>query len=314
MTLKIDLNRQDAKDARGERRFGIFPSHSFLGPGVFGVLAVQILSLVASCGPAKPANAPDHPASTWSAPESAKGFGAPAVDGARAMLAAAQGHAFDPGWACADPATDIRGTTAETKSTVAPLGAMASIVLAAVKLTLVAPARSDVNVADVPDYPGAGPVRVFMQAYATVSPEGHVSWADVSGYLAALEEPNKERAPISSLATPLRTELERLVGAASAPECGVPIMTAQELDALPYPLQKDERDVILAKLAQVTRGLPRTCKTAASAGGAWEAHFSHLETVVQGGASLATLRSKLSIQNGALCLGRVEVVKVVTLK
>ena len=277
------------------------------------IFLFQILLCAAACGPSKPANAPERPAAAWTAPASASGFGAPAVDASRAMLAAAQGRTYDPGWNCADPNADIRATSAETKQRVAPLGAMASMVLAAVKLTLVAPAKSDVNVADVPDYPGKGPVRVFLHAYATVSPDGHLSWADLSGYLAALEEPNPERVPMTSLAAPLRAELERLVDAASSPSCGVTIMNAQDLDALPYPLQKDERDVILAKLGQVTRALPKTCKTAASAGGAWEVHFSHLETVVRGGSTLATLRSKLSIQNGALCLGRVEVVKVVTI-
>lgn len=272
-----------------------------------------LLFCAAACGPDKPANAPEHPAAAWTAPASATGFGVPAVDASRAMLAAAQGRTYDPGWNCADPKEDIRATSAETKQQVAPLGAMASLVLAAVKLTLVAPAKSDVNVADVPDYPGKGPVRVFVHGYAMVSPEGHVSWADVKGYLAALEEPNPERAPIKSLAAPLRSELERLVDAASSPSCGVTIMSAADLDALPYPLQKDERDVILAKLGEVTRALPKTCKTAASADGAWEAHFSHLEMVVRGGSTLATLRSKLSIQNGALCLGRVEVAKVVTI-
>jgi hypothetical protein len=182
-----------------------------------------------------------------------------------------------------------------------------------VKLTLVSPAKDDVDPSEVPDWPGKGPVRVFMQAYATVSPEGNVSWADVNAYLAALEEPNPDRAAIKSLVQPLRAELTRLADGAQSPDCRVAIMSEADLDALPYPLMKDERDLILAKLAQVQRSLPRVCKAASRATGGWEAHFSHVETVVRGGTSMATLRSKLQIQNDALCLGRVEVVKVVAL-
>lgn len=272
---------------------------------------VFLFSFLVACGGDRPVTAPANPAAAWTA--SATGFGAPAVDAARAMLSAAQGRTYDPGWNCVDAKEDLRATSAETRAAAAPLGAMATLVLAAVKLTLVSPAKDDVNVADVPDYPGKGPVRVFLHGYAMVSPEAHVSWADLRGYYAALEEPNAERAAIKSLAAPLRAELDRLVTGASSPSCDVTIMTAKELDELPYPLDKDERDVILAKLAQVSRALPRTCKTASGAAGPWEAHFSHLEAVVRGGKTLATLRSKLTIQNGALCLGRVEAVKVVTI-
>jgi hypothetical protein len=256
---------------------------------------------------------PANPAATWTAPQSANGFGAPAVDASRAMIAAARGRSYDPGWNCADPKTDLRATSAETRQQVTSLGDMASLVLAAVRLTLVSPAKDDVDPAEVPDWPGKGPVRVFLHGYATVSPEAHVSWADVNAYLAALEEPNADRAAIATLAVPLRAELTRLVDSATSQQCNVGVMTAEDLDALPYPLMKDERDVILAKLATVTRSLPRICKTASRAAGPWEAHFSHLEAVVRGGSTLATLRSKLSIQNGALCLGAVDVVKVVNL-
>jgi len=257
--------------------------------------------------------APEHPAAAWTAPQSASGLGGPAVDASRAMIAAARGRAYDPGWNCGDPKIDLRATSAETRERVTALGDMASLVLAAVKLTLVSPAKDDVAPEEVPDWPGKGPVRVFLHGYATVSPEAHVSWADVNAYLAALEEPNADRAAIASLATPLRAELTRLVDSATSQECKVGVMTTEDLDALPYPLMKDERDLILAKLATVTRSLPRVCKTASRATGAWEAHFSHLEAVVRGGKTLATLRSKLTIQNGALCLGAVDVVKVVTL-
>jgi TPR repeat protein len=43
------LNRQDARDARGERRVGFISSKFFLGPGVFGVLAVSLFGAAAGC-------------------------------------------------------------------------------------------------------------------------------------------------------------------------------------------------------------------------------------------------------------------------
>ncbi len=258
---------------------------------------------------------PEKPATAWSDPgSSASGMGAPMVAGAGALLAALQSRYYDPGWNCADPANDLRGTDDASRKTVAPIGGNAQLVLVATKLSLVSPAKSDVDVAMVPDYPGSGPVRAFVQAYAITSPAGKSSWADLNGYLAALEEPNAERSAVSSLAEPLRVELTHLVEGLAAPACAANVLTGADLDLLPFPPEKDERDLILAKMAEISRALPRICKATQRAAGPWEAHFSHLEAVYRGNSNVAKVRAKLHIQHGALCLGKPEVIKVIAVQ
>ncbi len=265
-----------------------------------------IVALIA-CGPSRPPFAPEHAAVAWRGTD---GFGAPMVAAARAMFDALEGRPYDEGWHCADPATDIRATTGEDKGKIVAVGTNAELVLAAMRMTLDAPAKKGLDPATVPDYAGAGDARVFVQAYAMIAPDGHVSWAEAWSYLSALEAPNKDHASLADLTPGLQSELSRFVGGLTSDACSVPIMTAADLARLPYPLDRDEQDIILAKLSLVSHALPRTCKVAAEASTPWGAHFSHVEAIYRSGDALAKVRSKLSIYNGAVCLGPVEVVAV----
>ena len=273
--------------------------------------ALACACMLAACGASKP-RGPEHPAPEWTAP-TASGLGAPATAAARAMLSAAQGGSYDPGWNCADPKTDLRATSAADKQKVLALGTSLSLVVVTVHVSLVSLARSDIPMADVPDYPGKGPVHVFVHGSALVSPDAKVSWSDLKAYPAALEEPSADRAPIASLTPPFRAELTRLLDAAASPECRLPITTGEDIDRLPYPLDKDERDVIVAGLAEVSRGAPRVCKVVKAGAGPWEAHVSHVEAVYIGQKALVKLHAKAFLQNGAVCLGPVEVVKTVAM-
>ena len=273
--------------------------------------ACACASALAACGASKP-QGPEHPAPEWTAP-TASGLGAPATAAARAMLAAAQGGFYDPGWNCADAKSDLRATPPSEKQKIAALGTSLSLVVVTVRVSLVSLARSDIDMADVPDYPGKGPVRVFVHGSALVSPDAKVSWSDLKAYPAALEDPSTDRAPIASLTPPFRAELTRLLDAAASPECRLPIATGEDIDHLPYPLDKDERDVIVAGLAEVSRGAPRVCKVVKAGAGPWEAHVSHLDAVYIGQKALVKLHAKAFLQNGAVCLGAVEVVKTVAL-
>ena len=274
-------------------------------------IASALCATASACGGSKP-KAPEHAAAEWTAP-TASGLGAPATAAARAMLAAIQSGYYDPGWNCADPASDLRATLASEKQKVAALGTSLSLVVVTIRMSLVSPAKSDIPLTDVPDYPGKGPVRVFVHGSALVSPDAKVSWSDLKAYPAALEEPNVDRATLAALAAPLRTELSRLLDAAASPKCELPITTGDDIDHLPYPLDKDERDVIVAGLAEVSRGAPRVCKVVQAATGPWEAHVSHVDAVYIGQKALVKLHAKAKLQHGALCLGAVEVVKAVAL-
>ncbi len=269
--------------------------------------AVVALAAISSCGPSRPPFAPEHAAAAWT---NADGFGPPMVAAARAMFDALQGRPYDEGWNCADPASDIRATKGDDKGKIVALGTHADVVLAAMRMTLDAPARSGVDPATAPDYAGTGSAHVFVQARAMIGPDGHVSWSEASSYLSALEEPNKDHAALGDLAAPLRSGLASFVGGLASDACTAPIMTADDLARLPYPLDRDERDVILSKLSLVANALPRTCKVAAEGGAPWGVHFSHVEAIYRSGDTLATVRAKLSIENAAVCLGPVEVVAV----
>jgi len=271
------------------------------------VALVVASAAIASCGPSRPPFAPEHAAAAWT---NASGFGPPMVAAARVMFDVLEGRPYDEGWNCADPATDIRATKGEDKGKIVALGIKADLVLAAMRMTFDAPARKGVDPATAPDYPGTGPARVFVQGYAMIGPDGHVSWAEASSYLSALEEPNKDHASFGELVPPLRSDLTRFIGGLASDACSVPIMTADDLARLPYPLDRDERDVILSKLSLVAHALPRTCKVAAEGDALWGVHFSHVEAIYRSGDTLAKVRSKLSIYNAAVCLGPVEVVAV----
>jgi hypothetical protein len=269
--------------------------------------ALVATAAIVSCGPSRPPFAPEHAAAAWT---NANGFGPPMVAAARVMFDVLEGRPYDEGWNCADPSTDIRATKGEDKGKIVALGTKADLVLAAMRMTFDAPAQKGIDPATAPDYPGTGPARVFVQGYAMIAPDGHVSWAEASSYLSALEDPNKDHAALTELARPLGSELTRFIGGLTSDACSVPIMTADDLARLPYPLDRDERDIILSKLSLVAHALPRTCKVAAEGGAPWGVHFSHVEAIYRSGDSLAKARSKLSIYNGAVCLGPVEVVAV----
>jgi hypothetical protein len=279
---------------------------------VSGAIALAALAAFASACGAHGPKSPDHAAPEWTS-NAASGLGAPATAAARAMLAAIQSGYYDPGWNCEGAASDLRATLPSEKEKVAALGSSLSLVVVTVRMSLVSPAKSDIALTDVPDYPGKGPVRVFVHGSALVSPDAKVSWSDLKAYAAALEEPNTDRATMTALAAPLRTELSRLLDAAASPACALPITTGDDIDHLPYPLDKDERDVIVAGLAEVSRGAPRVCKVVKQAAGPWEAHVSHLEAVYIGQKALVKLHSKAKLVNGALCLGAVSVVKAVAM-
>ena len=63
----------------------------------------------------------------------------------------------------------------------------------------------------------------------------------------------------------------------------------------------------------MSRGAPRVCKVVREGAGPWEAHVSHVEAVFIGQKGLVKLHAKAFLQNGAVCLGAVDVVKTVAM-
>jgi hypothetical protein len=275
--------------------------------------AILLAMLVVACGATN--SVASQRRALWSAPPPAgdprtDNFGTTAISAAQAMLDAATKPSHDPRWDCVDPATDLRGTPDDVKTRLAALGALsrkADLMMVAVVMTFDSPAGSfDPN--DVVDVRNATtPPRVFFHANALVGPDAMVSWTQAHAYLAALEEPNDDRASVGDLVDPLKGDLKRLIDGAASEACNVPIANENDLDALPYELDRDTRQTFLAGFDSERRKLPKTCKAVGQGAGPWEVHFSHVEAGFRAGSFVAKLRSQMRITGGTPCLGPVEV-------
>ena len=240
------------------------------------------------------------------------------VDGARAMWLAATHASADPRWQCADPARDLRATAPSTAAALAPMGASPELAFAAMVVTFTSPAQGYAP-DDVVDLKGAAGARVFFQARALVSPDGHVGWMETSApdparprpwaYLSAIELPSEDSARLDALPPAFGVELRRLVDAASSPACDVPIATTADLDRLAYDIDRDTRDLFAAREAELRRKLPRFCALVSRGVGPWQVHVSHLEAGFRDPrtSTVATLRARVRLSGGAPCLGPVEV-------
>jgi hypothetical protein len=202
---------------------------------------------------------------------------------------------------------------------VAALGPAPDIIYAAVVVDFSSPAGS-FQPEDVVDTPGAQKATVFFQARALVSPDAHASWMEANppdpdhprpwAYLAALEEPNPERAKLDDLVEPIHSGLAALVKPGAGGTCDVPISTSADLDRLPYALDLDAKQIFAARADALRRELPRFCATLGKAQGPWEVHVSLVEAGFKSGSDVATLRAPVHVQGGAPCLGPVDIVKV----
>jgi hypothetical protein len=278
---------------------------------------ITVVLLAACAGASGPGAAsawtatPGHPA-----PPS---FGAAVVDGGRAMWAAATKANVDARWQCQDGTADLRTTPMDVGYKLAPLGPSPDLVYAAIVVSFSSPAGTFLP-GDVIDTPGAQKATVFFQARALVSPDGHASWMEANppdtdhprpwAYIAALEEPNPERARVDDVVEPLRGGFQQLLRSAGGGSCDVPITKPGDLDRLPYALDLDAKAIFAARAEMLRIELPRFCGTVGKAAGPWEAHVSFVEAGFKSGSNVATVRAPARITGGAPCLLPVEVVKV----
>ena len=274
------------------------------------VLSAAIASLAACGGGGDGLAATARARWTTPAPSapSIGSFGVASIDAANAMLGAARKTGHDARWDCADANADLRGTPVDAQARLAPLGDKPELVMVAVVMVLDSPAASHFDPQDVVDLHPTQSAHVFFHANALVSPDAHVSWTEAHAYLAALEEPNDDRATLETLVEPLRTDLTRFVHAAGSAACDVPITTDADLGRLGYELDRDKRETFLAGFAAQTRQLRSTCKAVSEGAGPWSVHFSHVQAGFRNGSFVAQIRSKLSVPGGTPCLGPVDVV------
>ncbi len=268
------------------------------------LLALALLGSVACGGPPPAAHAPPVP------DEAKAGFGPYTVSAGRAVAAALMGSAVPAHFTCGG-AADLRATAAEEKAKLAPLGAMVDIVTVGFKVSLSARGREGLAPEEAQDV-ATGKLTAFVHARSLVGPNGKLTWVDANGYLAGMEVPAENRAEIARLVRPVATGLEETLGGLASEACVLHLMTAEDLDALPYPLQKDERDVLLSQMKTMARQLPRACRAARSGRPPWEVHFHHLDVVLRGNGMLARARARARIEGDGICLSPAEVLQVVS--
>jgi hypothetical protein len=198
---------------------------------------------------------------------------------------------------CADPKKDVRATDMSEKQKFAALGPSPQLVMVGLKVTLSSVAQGE-N-ADI----------AFIDGRTLTPPNAKVAWVELKGDATKLRMPLDDRAPLDKIAAPLGVDLAAFANG-MANGCNVPLLTETDLDALPYEVQKDERDTIMVGMRTVKAGLPIACRAAEQGHGAWEVHFHHADAVYRGAGKMARVRSRMHIEGSAPCLGPVEVVQV----
>ncbi|MBL8610732.1 MAG: hypothetical protein JNL38_25555 [Myxococcales bacterium] len=268
--------------------------------------ALAAVGALAACGDPPPPKTAPLPTE-----EARADYGAYSHSLARVIEGALAGKAPPPHALCpGDGKDDVRATAASERQKFAALGPQPALVMVSVKVSLSAHGRAGLAPEDFNDVATATP-HAFVHARSLVGPNGHTSWAEVTGYVAGMEAPQENRAKLTDLAAPLQSELSALTTGLRADGCTAKLLTGEELDALPYAMGKDERETILTEMKTVARGLPRACKAARSAEPPWEVHFHHVEAIFRGAGSLAKVRARLRVFGESPCLGPIDVTKVV---
>jgi hypothetical protein len=151
----------------------------------------------------------------------------------------------------------------------------------------------------------------FIDGRTLTPPNGKVAWVELKGDATKLRMPLDDRAPLDKIAAPLGNDLAVFANG-MANGCIVPLLTESDLDALPYEVQKDERDTIMVGMRTVKAGLPAACRAAEQGHGTWEAHFHHADAVYRGAGKMARVRARMHIEGTAPCLGPIEVEQVIS--
>jgi hypothetical protein len=199
--------------------------------------------------------------------------------------------------ACADPKKDLRATEMSEKQKFAALGPSPQLVMVGLKVTLSSIAQHE------------GDDVAFIDGRTLTPPNGKVAWVELRGDVTKIRMPLDDRARLDKVAAPLGNDLATFVNG-MAGGCNVPLLTETDLDALPYEVQKDERDTIMVGMRTVKAGLPIACRAAEQGHGAWEVHFHHADAVYRGAGKMARVRSRMHLEGSAPCLGPVEVEQV----
>lgn len=207
--------------------------------------------------------------------------------------------AAPPAWlTCADPAGDIRATAASEKQKFAILGGSPTLVMSGLKVSLSAPAKD----------PQAG--GAFIDGRTLTGPNEKVTWVELAGQSGPLRVPFDNRVKLSELGAPLGTDLAAFVLGLSS-SCTAPLLEESDLDALPYEVQKDERDAIMVGMRRVKDNLKGSCLAAGNAAPPWEVHFHHADLVYRGAGHMARVRTRLHVEGTSVCAGPIEIEQVI---
>jgi hypothetical protein len=223
------------------------------------------------------------------------------------VLAGREGPAF---LSCGDARADLRATPAAEKAKFATLGPSPTLVMVGLKVSLSALAKDGTDPGLIEGARTSGPPSAFIDARSLVGPNGKVTWVELTGQLSGFRMPLDNRISVTQLVAPLGPDLAAFAsGLASG--CNVALLTESDLDALPYEVQKDERDTILVGMKRVSLGLPQACRAAAQVDKPWEVHFHHADAVFRGAGHMARVRARMHVEGNAPCLGPIEIEQVI---
>lgn len=198
------------------------------------------------------------------------------------ILAAAQGQPVDPRWnAVGEPGESLADTDAETLAAVKALGGPLEVLFTALEIEAVG--RN-------PD--GA----MYVRSNCAVFPDGRVLWLDATarpGDTYVSETPAlREAAPA------LAGAVDRAVAALIDPACSLPLVTAEDLSALPEEIRLES--------ARETGEVKQACGAMRGFDAGWTPRVDDVSVLVRSGAQVAVLRTAFEVVEGRIRLYQVR--------